>query len=343
MKLLFTIVSYICLTLSTLFSTFTSAQESYLIDGIVFQEKTIGFKENDKISFLINSTGFNYSKPTAIYFNGSLPMPLIIEWGNGSLGMIPFTYFHFNKFIDNFNLILVSKPFTPIYAKEESIINSKYVPDLNQPDLIDSNFSKLNNLTYLGKRGDYLINWLLEENEINPERIMTIGHSQGGLEAARVASLNKNVSDVVMLGAAPYGRAQHVLNNYYLKYLLKEIDFETYTNFQKEVYKYIYKTKDQNEKINESILSFEEHAFIDMMQTKANVLYMAGTKDIASFYVDQVVVDAILNGKKNIQGKLIENAEHSFFRVDRLGSVNYEVDYWDEVFNYITIWFNTSH
>lgn len=326
--------------------SFLNSQESYLIHDEIFTEQSVTFNENDEISYLINGSSFDINKPTAIYFNGSLPVPLILEWNNGSLGMIPFSYFNFSKFLNGFNLILVSKPYVPVYAKETNLVNSEYVPDINQPDLVDSNYMKSNNLHYLGKRGDFLVNWLVKNNVINSKRILTIGHSQGGLEAARVASLNNYVTDVVMLASSPYGRTQQVANDFYLKYLQGEIDFETYQKYQNEMYEYIREAKAQKENLKteviskETILSFEAHSFKDMMLTKANILYVSGTKDIAGLYADQVVIDAILNGKTNIQAKLYEDAEHSFFKIESTGEVNYEIDYWAEVFDDILKWFD---
>jgi hypothetical protein len=90
------------------------AQKSYSINDEIFTEQTIPFSDENNISYLINSSKFDKNKPTAIYFNGSLPVPLIIELNNGGLMMIPFSYFDFSKFLDRFNLILVSKPFVPM-------------------------------------------------------------------------------------------------------------------------------------------------------------------------------------------------------------------------------------
>ncbi|SRR5690554_4805652 len=345
MKMTFTNISKAAaVSFILIFQTKIHAQENYLIHDEVFTEQSITFNENDEISYLINSTNFDINKPTAIYFNGSLPVPLIIEWKNGSLGMIPFSYFNFSKFLERFNLILVSKPFVPVYAKESDLVNSEYVPDISQPELVDSNFMKSNNLYYLGKRGDFLVNSLVKNKVINSNRILTIGHSQGGLEAIRVASLNKYVTDVVMLASAPYGRTQHVANDFYLKYLQGEIDFKTYQKYKGEMHQYIREgkvQKDNSDKnFKESILSFEEHSFKDMMATKANILYISGTEDIAGLYADQVVIDAILNGKNNVQSKLYENAEHSFFKVESTGKVNYEIDYWEEVFDDVLEWFD---
>lgn len=218
--------------------------------------------------------------------------------------------------------------------------------DINQPDLIDSNFTESNNLTYLSERGDFLINWLLKNEVINDERILTFGHSQGGTEAIRVASINIHVTDVVILNSAPFGRSQHAANNFYLQYLLGEIDFKTYLERQKQIYKYIEDAKNPAENLktfpisNKNILDFQQHAFTDMMKTEANIFYVTGTRDIASFYVDQVIIDATLKGKNNIRGKIFEDTEHSFFKVEPSGEVNYEIDFWDEVFEDILEWFD---
>lgn len=325
-----------------LIHTFASTQESYLIQNKVFKEREIPFTHTDTISILINETDFQFDKPTVIYFNGSLPTPLIIELQDGNLMMPPFSYFNFNSLLNKFNLVLISKPFTPIFAKEAEIKNSCYIPDLTNPDQLDSNFLSHNNLNYLGSRGSFLIDWLISNQVISPNRIFTIGHSQGGLEAARVGKLNPCVSDIVMLSAAPFGRAQHVSNNFYLEYMLGKIDFETYLEIQKQILKSIVEEKQSTSETNLNSLSFTDHAFSDMLQTNANILYISGTKDIAALYADQVMIDAILHNKFNISVKLFEDFDHSFFKVEKTGEVNYEEDRWEEVFEEILFWFEKN-
>lgn len=332
------------LTLITLFLTatcFALGQKSYLINGETFVEKKITYTEEDEISFLINATKFEANKPTALYFNGSLPTPLIIEWKDSTLGLMPFHYFNFDSFLDTFNLVLVSKPFVPVCAKVTEIVNGSYVPNIEEPRVLDSNFVKSNNREYLGKRADFLLNYLKEDSIIKSKRILTIGHSQGGLEAVKIARLNKYVTDVVMLAAAPYGRAQHVATNYYLKYLNGEIDFETMQQKQNNMYASI--SAEYSSKVkNGNMYSFQEYSFDDIINTEANIFYGAGTRDISSFYAGQLVVDGIINGKTNIITKLYENMEHSFFKVEPSGEINYDDDAWQELFDDILIWFSAN-
>lgn len=336
------------LFLNIILASCVTAQNTYIINEEKFHERQIVFEEADTIRFLLNSSDFNFNRPTAIYFTGSLPTPLILEWQDGYLGLIPFAYFNFELFLEKFNLVIVSKPFTPVCAKEIELVNSCYVPDLSQPNSLDENFLKSNNLTYLGRRGNFLVNWLVTNNVINTERILTIGHSQGGLEAVRVSSLNSYITDVVMLSAAPFGRMQHVSTKNFIEFSMGKIDFETYLSIQKQIHESIINAKEKIEAegsdshLDENILSFAEHAFSDMIKTKANIFYISGTKDMAAFYADQIMIDAVLHNKFNIKTKLYENFEHSFFKVEPSGEVNYEVDKWEDVFAEIMLWFESN-
>lgn len=296
---------------------------------------------------MINETNFNFEKPTAIYFNGSYPTPLIIEWEEGDLGLIPFSYFNFGLFLEKFNLVLLSKPFTPVFAKVTQLSNGgAYVPDLNEPNKWDENFVKCNNnKDYLGQRGSFLVNWLVDNKIINTERILTLGHSQGGGEAIRVSSLNPLVTDVAMLSASPLGRIQHIATKYFLEFTSGEIDFDTYLSRQKDIYDEVISAKEKQKNKeepgdwDENILTYGAHAFTDILMTKANVLYISGTKDMAAFYADQIMLDAILNNKFNVQIKLYEDYEHSFLKVEPSGEINYQNDKWQDVFNEILLWF----
>jgi hypothetical protein len=324
-----------------------NAQKVYKVKESYFIEKSVRFTQSDTIRYLVNQTHFSKVKPTIIYFNGSYPTPLLIDWEDGYLGMAPFTYFDFEKLLPYFNLVLISKPHTPVMAKISQIVNNAFVPDLSNPTRFDVNFVNCNNLNYLGKRGHFLIKKLLMSKEIESKTLALIGHSQGGIEAARVAKLNKSVTHVVMLNSAAYGRLQHIATQNYIDFSSGKIDAAQYRENRTKILREFQSSLERNRRNMRSLesdaldkitIDFANHSAQDLLKTKANVLYISSTRDIAGLYADQLVLDCMRSGKMNVTAMVHENFEHSFFEVLPDGEINYEKDIWDLIFTDIVSW-----
>ncbi len=339
-KLYLTSSFFFCLS-----STFTVfAQRSFNLYDDVFIEQKVNYIEGDTISFLLCKSTYSIEKPTIIYLPGSLPKPLVFEFEDGYQLMVPFQYFDTKELLKSYNLIVVAKPFTPIHAREQDLVNNLYVPDKSQPNCFDLNYLRCDNLDYLGKRIDFLINGLIKQELIGQNKIIVMGHSQGGREAPRVAALNKNVSDVVILSCGAYGRMQHILVDVVRSVLKGERNFDEYLqwrSWQLESLKEAFENPDDyscEKGSNRNILSFAAHMFKDILQTRANIFYATGMHDIATLHADQLLIDCWTENKFNIVTKIYPNCEHSFIHVSEDGSLNYDVMYWNEVMTDVLAW-----
>jgi hypothetical protein len=112
------------------------AQRDFTLYGEVFSEHKINYIDNDTISFLQCTSSYSSVKPTMIYLTGSLPKPLIIEFEDGVQMMPPFHYFDIKELLNNYNLIVISRPFTPVHSYEKDLINFLYIPDKNNPNCL---------------------------------------------------------------------------------------------------------------------------------------------------------------------------------------------------------------
>jgi pimeloyl-ACP methyl ester carboxylesterase len=279
-----------------------------------------------------------------IYLTGSLPKPLIIEFEDGVQMMPPFHYFDIKELLNNYNLIVVSRPFTPVHSYEKDLINFLYIPDKNNPNCLGLDYLRCDNLDYLGERTDFLIDRLKESGVIPEDRIILMGHSQGGREAARVAKLNKHVSDVVILSCGAYGRMQHVLVDMMRAVLKDEMSFDDYFAQKSAAFEYLKLAIENPEDFScergahKNVLSFATHMVHDILETDAAIYYATGMHDIAALHADQLMVDCWLANKTNIATKVFPNSEHSFIHVDPDGSLNYELMYWDELMTDVLNW-----
>lgn len=340
LKKLFSFAFLCCLSLNSQFF----AQRTFALNDETFQVRKVNYVDGDTISFLLCESTYSVDKPTIVYLPGSLPKPLVYEFEDGYQIMVPFQYFDTKEFLKSYNLIVVAKPFTPIHAREQDLVNNLYVPDKSKPNCFDLNYLRCDNLDYLGKRIDFLINGLIKQKLIDSKRIIVMGHSQGGREAPRVAALNKNVSDVVILSAGAYGRMQHILVDVMRGVLKGETSFDEYLqwrSWQLESLKEAFENPDDyscEKGSNRNILSFAAHMFKDILQTRANIYYATGMHDIAALHADQLLIDCWLENKFNIVTKIYPNCEHSFIHVSEDGSLDYEVMYWDLLMGDVLAW-----
>lgn len=322
-------------------------QQTFQLRYETFKEHKMNFIEGDSISYLLCESAYSKDKPTIIYLPGSLPKPLVYEFEDGFQILVPFHYFDTKELLKNYNLIVVSKPFTPVHARESKLVNGLFVPDKSQPNCFDLNYLRCDNLDYLGKRTDFLINGLIAENLISSDRVIVMGHSQGGREASRVAALNKKVTDVVVLSCSPYGRIQHILTDLFRDFEAGRKTFEEFQEYRKlmlEDFKSAIENPDSlncNRATPQNILGFASHALDDIVKTKANVFYGTGAQDIPALYADQLLIDCWMENKFNIVTKIYPNCEHSFIHVNADGTLNYEIMYWDVVMQNVLDWLKT--
>jgi pimeloyl-ACP methyl ester carboxylesterase len=320
------------------------AQETFTLNDATFQVRKVNYIDGDTISFLLCESSYSIDKPTIIYLPGSLPKPLVYQFEDGFQIMVPFHYFDTKELLKSYNLIVVGKPFTPIHAREQDLVNNLHVPDKSKPNCFELNYLRTDNLDYLGKRIDFLINNLIEQKLIDSKRIIVLGHSQGGREAPRVAALNKNVSDVVILSAGAYGRMQHILVDIMRGVLKGEKTFQEYMEWRVSALEH-FKEAFENPDVysceqgsNQNVLSFAAHMFKDILQTSANIYYATGIHDIAALHADQLLIDCWMENKFNIVTKIYPNCEHSFIHVNEDGTLNYEVMYWNELMSDVLNW-----
>ncbi len=324
-------------------------QRKFFYDGVTFEEHSLHYMADDTIRILRNVEGYSPDKPTAIFLPGSLPRPLVIKINDTTDVLTLISNFDCSNLINNFNLIMVNKPYTPLVMEFEKVTeNALYVPDLNNPNCFDTNYLRTDNLYYISERTNTLINSLVENKQITSKRLLLMGHSQGAVEAARVGRINSYVTDVALMSTNPIGRYQYFLMANRLDYQYGEISFTEYKKRSEELLNEFKKaslnpTKSNcHEGSNMNLISFSESVIDDIKNTKANVFFGFGSKDLRSIFSDLVSLECIKVGKTNCFVTLYENLEHNFFEVDKNGQVDYQKGNWGKTIDDIINWFVES-
>ena len=196
--------SKILLFILLLISLYINGQ-TYLkdIDAYSFSIKN----ENESIEFLTVGKESNIVKPTMIFCQGSLPIPVIINFDNGIQHIPSIGNFNYREISKKYNIVLISMPFTPLIVDEIDLNNQyAYVTDTSNNNSYSQDYLDAN---YLGKyveRGNIVIDFLLQQKWVDPNRIYIVGHSQGAKVATKIASSNENIAALGFLGGNPLGR-----------------------------------------------------------------------------------------------------------------------------------------
>ena len=96
---------------------------NYIIDSLNYK--------HENISLLTFRSGAE-PKPTILFLQGSLPIPLIMKFESGDYINLPFNS---DSLIKDYHIVCISAPYTPLSATMENLNTSYcFVPDSSKPN-----------------------------------------------------------------------------------------------------------------------------------------------------------------------------------------------------------------
>ncbi|WP_291121550.1 alpha/beta hydrolase family protein, partial [Flavobacterium sp. UBA6026] len=145
---------------------------------------SIKIDKNDTVNFIITDTTFTQKKPIIVFLQGSLPLPIVIQYKANYTQLTFLANFNYQNFVDKYNFVIISKPHVPVIAQEETL-NSDYesVPDLKSPKKYSSEYMNENYLEMYVKRTSAVIDFLRKQKWVDKSNISLVGHSEGALVA----------------------------------------------------------------------------------------------------------------------------------------------------------------
>lgn len=200
------IISIFCFTVHS--------QESQLVSKISSNISLFGIdpEENDSIYFLrIREDSTMVAKPSLIFLQGSLPIPLIIKQ-EGYGGFIPSLNFDYSAVSEKYNIIIISKPHTPVIADVKHLNDQYcYTPDTAFSQQYDTLYLKNNYREKYIARTNEVIKYLQNQDWVDSSKVYIVGHSEGASVAIGTANSNPSIKAVGYLSGNPMGRyAQYI-------------------------------------------------------------------------------------------------------------------------------------
>ncbi len=302
-------------------------------------------QKKDTIDFILIDTKLDEIKPIFLFCQGSLPLPLFVKPEKEKMWMIGggITNFDLKEIKKNYHLIVISMPKTPVIVNEKNLNKSYcYIPNPKQPDEFDNDYVKSDYLENYENRAEIVLKFLRKQNWVDNSKLIVAGHSQGSKVATLIALKNKQVTNLGLFGANPFGRIDQNIRDYRKSAESKQITWEEADERIEQTYKMFKDSYDERALIETPNLlawkSFSRPLINDWLKIKIPTYLAYGTNDIASDLCDLVPLFYIQNSKTNLTYKRYLNLEHNFFEVKENGRANYEKEHWKEVMNEFIKW-----
>lgn len=286
--------------------------------------------DKDTITFYLSVTSHKENLPLIVYVQGS-GMNSLFENRNGQIVSASGHITWFNVGQEKYRILIVEKPGVKYLQKGES-------KSFDQKFSLESWSNTIINA----------INYVVQNEKVDKNKILLAGHSEGGVVASRVANLMKsNISNVaIMAGEGPsqlYSLYKFADDGTFFN--TKEHNMPTSEeriNYVKEKWNDILANPTNTEK---KFLGFTYLRWSSLLKTSVidelsnyngKILVIQGTADKA-VYPESAIVSytSLLSKGKKINLLQIESADHSFKIIDKP-----EIDGWEMVIEKIINWFN---
>ncbi len=156
-----------------------------------FEHRRLESVELGEVNYYLTKDSINKQKPLLVYLDGSGSFPLFqkMDAGIGSTVVIDF-----QKLRDKFKILLISKPGVP-FADSVGRDNHGF-PVYKTP----SEYTERMSLEWRVQSANLIINELIKNKSILVDKIIAFGFSEGAQVVPKLASINKNITHIMLFG-----------------------------------------------------------------------------------------------------------------------------------------------
>jgi dienelactone hydrolase len=316
----------VCILLNVSFLAAVSGQHPVELPGTGFSLFELPHTNGDTTRFVISGTPAEISgskKPVFLFWHGSLPIPLLIQYGSAWFGTFPFDTAPFRG---RFHFAVISKPGLPLTANMATLDPNLCVRDSasGKPPRV---FTKNNHLDYFTAQGKQVLDFLHRQPWVDASKTVVCGGSQGATVSAKLAALDPRISHLIYYSGNPNGRADEEVRRLQLDVFKGKISGEEAVERMVELqndWSRLYANENQTESDAgdppKTTVSFSKPARDYLLQLDIPILVAFGTADITAAPCATLPLDFLRAGKKNLTLKAYPDYDHSFFRLKKDGS-----------------------
>ncbi|MDR0872875.1 MAG: alpha/beta hydrolase family protein [Prevotellaceae bacterium] len=319
------------------FSTISSKANLPIENVKTFQITNSG----DSIQFIKIDADTSLTKPTILFCQGSLPIPLIIDQKFTSM-----SNFDYQSISKKYHIIVISMPHTPIAADENHLNNQYcYVPDTLKPHNYDIQYWESNYLERYVKRGNTVLDFLRKQRWVDKNKIILFGHSQGTYIAVRLAEQNPDIYAIGYASGNILGRYSGFIlqeRNAARKGIISKEEAQENIEKKYEWWKIVCRdTTDFSIEMGDSKKtwkSFSAPILKQLTDLKMPVFVSYGTEDDGAQMCDILPIYFELVGKTNYKMRPFVGCGHNFEEITPDGKHNWDKMYWKEAMNEFIDW-----
>ncbi len=315
----------------------------------IINNQAIHFQLEDKedpIDFIVTDTVLNQKKPVLLYCQGSMPMPLFVDYGQEEgLFLIGggVSNFDIPTIKKHYHLVVISKPQTPFIVKSSQINkNYCYIKDSTNENSYKQEYLRADYLENYVNRANKVISYLRKQPWVNKNKLVVFGHSQGTHIASSIAIKNKHVTHLGLAGANLFGRIAEMIRKEKKLAETGKITWEVAEKNMNNWYQlWVEASNPETVKIKPELISwksFSEPTYKKLLKVNIPIYLTYGTNDITSDLSDLIPLIFINHGKNNLTLRRHFGLEHNFFEIDENGMPDYEKAHWEEVMNEFIDW-----
>lgn len=310
------------------------------VPGIDFTQFSLKSK-NDTIDFVVSGTDLTVKKPVFLFVQGSLPIPLFVDFGEQGVYPMPLGNFDLKTMHSHYHIVTISMPKIPVLVSRNHVNEQyMYIADSTIKNSVPDAYLKADYLENYVNRANKVIDFLRKQKWVDNSRLVAAGHSQGSRIVAELAATNPKITHAGLFGFSPLGRVQEQVWLNYKEFILGHLTWEEYeakqnqqTEFQKQI------SADKGEDIGLiPWKSFTGIGFERLAQIKTPVYIALATEDKCAFLNELIPIYFIQSGKMNYELKRYNGLEHNYFPILPDGKVDYENGKWGEVMNAFVTW-----
>ncbi len=311
-------------------STVSNAQET--MDGLDLLAYSI---PASRIEYIVLDTDTTETKPVLLFLQGSLPIPLIIDMDGYKHVNIPF---NIEDFLLPYRVVVISMPYTPLVASIHEL-NKDYCFLLDTADAtsFDPRYLESNVLESYVLRTNAVIADLRKRSWVGAA-IHVIGHSQGAKVACAVASGDRTIQSVGLLGFNAFGRYDVNLRMERNRLKNGEISGDEYVDRINEHYARwcaIKADPSRSDNGNNSWTSFSIDHTPYLMAIEVPIFIGYGTEDLGAENCDLLPLSFIDHGRQNYSMHPYPGLDHNFFHVEKGRQAGTR---WTEVMQDVVSW-----
>ncbi|WP_333863643.1 hypothetical protein [Sphingobacterium sp.] len=332
----------LCFMLFMLMLNFGIAQNHHIINKESTSFKIKGDK--DSINFIVVDNDINCKKPIFLWCQGSLPVPLYINFKKDGLWMIGggISNFDYQEIKRYYHLVVITMPKTPLVVDETKVNKSYfYYGNSNNQNVPSIEFQKEDFLENYVDRAITVLKFLSKQKWVNNSKLVVAGHSQGSKVAIGIASKYKKVTKLGLFSANPFGRIDQNIRKHRKDAELGVISWETADKKIENEYQYFRDANDTSIRDTNANLiswySFSRPQVKELLDFNKPIYLAYATGDIASDLCDLVPLYFIQAHKKNLTYNRYLNMEHNFFEINN-AKVDHNKPHWKEVMSSFVKW-----